>query len=277
MDSGLAGKRALITGGTTGIGLAIAKALAHEGVNVAVASRSARPAAIEELRGLGVRAEWIQADVSVVEGVAGMVTQAHEALGGLDLFVNNAAGTWHEAITRLTEEAWSSTLATNLTACAFACREVGRIFISQGHGSILIVGSTAAHTPLYRESSYRVSKAGLKSLMEVVSIELAPYSIRVNLLTPGAFLTELTRDLPARQTGGAMVPLRRPGKVEELGAAAVMLLSDTLSSYTTGSELVVDGGLHLRPLDLYTDEELRALNEVSVGGSTNHPGASSPD
>jgi NAD(P)-dependent dehydrogenase (short-subunit alcohol dehydrogenase family) len=261
VDSGLAGKRALITGGTTGIGLAIAKALAREGVDVGVASRSARPAAIEELRELGVRVEWIQADVSAVEGVTRMVTEALEALGGLDLFVNNAAGTWHEPITRLTEDAWSRTLATNLTACAFACREVGRIFIAQGNGSILIVGSTAAHTPLYRESSYRVSKAGLKSLMEVVSIELAPYSVRVNLITPGAFLTELTRDLPARQMGGTAVPLRRPGRVEELGATAVLLLSDALSSYTTGAEVVVDGGLHLRPLDLYSDDELRALNE----------------
>lgn len=275
MDSGLAGKRALITGGTTGIGLAIAAGLAREGVDIGVASRSARPAAIEELRELGARVEWIQADVSAVEGVTRMVTEAREALGGLDLFVNNAAGTWHEPITRLTEEAWLRTLATNLTACAFACREVGRIFISQEHGSILIIGSTAAHTPLYRESSYRVSKAGLKSLMEVMAIELAPYSVRVNLLTPGAFITDLTRNLPARQMGGAMVPLRRPGKVEELSAAAVLLLSDTLSSYTTGSELVIDGGLHLRPLDLYTDEELRALNEPSIGDRANHPGASS--
>jgi 3-oxoacyl-[acyl-carrier protein] reductase len=265
LDVGLAGKCALITGGTTGIGLAIAMALAREGVDVGVASRSARPAAIDALRGLGVRAEWIQADVTTVSGVKRMVAEAHKALGGLELFVNNAAGTWHEPITRLTEEAWSRTLATNLTACAFGCREVARTFISQGHGSILIIGSTAAHTPLYQESSYRVSKAGLKSLMEVVAIELAPFSIRVNLLTPGAFLTELTKNLPTRQTGGAMVPLRRPGKVEELGATAVLLLSDTLSSYTTGSELVVDGGLHLRPLDLYTDDELRALNEVSVG------------
>lgn len=276
MESGLAGKRALVTGGTTGIGLAIAVALAGEGVDVCVASRSARPAAVEELRGYGVHSEWIQADVSTVEGVTRMVKEARTALGGLDLFVNNAAGTWHEPITRLTEDAWSRTVATNLTACAFACREVGRIFISQRHGSILIIGSTAAHTPLYRESSYRVSKAGLKSLMEVVAIELAPYSIRVNLLTPGAFITELTRNLPARQMGGAMVPLRRPGKVEELGAAAVLLLSDTLSSYTTGSELVVDGGLHLRPLDLYTDEELLALNEAGVADRADHPGASSP-
>lgn len=265
MDAGLAGRRALITGGTTGIGLGIATALAQEGADIVVASRSARPAAVHELRGLGVNAEWIQADVSTEAGVTRMVADANRVFGGIDLFVNNAAGTWHEPITRLTEDAWSHTIATNLSACAFACRETGRIFISQGHGSILIVGSTAAHTPLYRESSYRVSKAGLKALMEVVAIELAPFAIRVNLLTPGGFLTELTKDLPARQMGGAMVPLRRPGRVEELGAAAVLLLSDQLSAYTTGAELMVDGGLHLRPLDLYTDAQLRELNEAKAG------------
>jgi NAD(P)-dependent dehydrogenase (short-subunit alcohol dehydrogenase family) len=254
-----------VTGGTTGIGLAIASALAREGVDVAIASRSNRPEAIAALQAVGVRAEWVQADVSSEDQVVRMVVSARDALGGLDLFVNNAAGTWHEPITQLTADGWSRTLATNLSACAFACREVARAFISQGHGAILIVGSTAAHTPLYKESSYRVSKAGLKSLMEVIAIELAPFKIRVNLLTPGAFLTELTRHLSMRQMGGSMVPLRRPGEVDELGSAAVLLLSDKLSSYTTGAELLVDGGLHLRPLDLYTDEELAALNRTAEG------------
>jgi NAD(P)-dependent dehydrogenase (short-subunit alcohol dehydrogenase family) len=251
-----------VTGGTTGIGLAIATALAREGVDIAIASRSNRPEAIDALRSAGVTAEWVRADVSREDEVVKMVASAREALGGLDLFVNNAAGTWHEPITRLTADAWSRTIATNLSACAFACREVSRLFIAQRHGAVLIVGSTAAHTPLYKESSYRVSKAGLKSLMEVIAIELAPFKIRVNLLTPGAFITELTMHLSTRQMGGSMVPLRRPGEVTELGPAAVLLLSDKLSAYTTGVELLVDGGLHLRPLDLYTDDELAALNRT---------------
>jgi NAD(P)-dependent dehydrogenase (short-subunit alcohol dehydrogenase family) len=252
-----------VTGGTTGIGLAIASALAGEGVDIAIASRSNRPGVIDALHAAGVRAVWVQADVSREEEVVRMVASAREALGGLDLFVNNAAGTWHEPITRLSSDAWARTIATNLSACAFACREVSRLFISQGHGAVLIVGSTAAHNPLYKESSYRVSKAGLKSLMEVIAIELAPFKIRVNLLTPGAFLTELTAHLSSRQMGGSMVPLRRPGEVNELGPAAILLLSDELSAYTTGAELLVDGGLHLRPLDLYTDDELAALNRAT--------------
>jgi NAD(P)-dependent dehydrogenase (short-subunit alcohol dehydrogenase family) len=260
MQAGLKGARALITGGTTGIGLGIAEALATEGVDIVVASRRRRLEALVSLRGLGVHAEWIQADVSSEEGVIRMMSDAQKTFGGLDLFVNNAAGTWHEPITHLSNASWSRTLATNLSACAFGCRQAAQLFIAQGHGAILIVGSTAAHVPLYRESAYRVSKAGLKALMEVVAIELAPYSIRVNLLTPGAFVTELTKDLSPRQMGGALIPLRRPGQVAELGAAAVLLLSDKLSSYTTGSELVVDGGFRLRPMELFSDEELSDLN-----------------
>jgi NAD(P)-dependent dehydrogenase (short-subunit alcohol dehydrogenase family) len=262
MDAGISGLRALVTGGPTGIGFAIAEGLAQEGANLVLASLSPGAEAAQQLKDLGVGAEWIYADVSSEDGVVSMVESAVQVFGGIDLFVNNAAGSWHEPITKLSSAAWEKTLATNLSACAYGCREVGRHFIEQGHGSILIVGSTAGHVPLYRESAYRVSKAGLKSLMEVVAIELIPYGIRVNMLTPGAFLTNLTKDLPARQMGGPFIPSRRPGKVSELAAAATLLLSDRLSSYTVGAELVVDGGFRLRPMDLLTDEEISALNAL---------------
>lgn len=98
--------------------------------------------------------------------------------------------------------------------------------------------------------------------MEILAIELAPFGIRVNMLTPGLYLTRLTSnfDLDRQKRMKVDIPLRRPGNPEELGAAAVLLLSDRLSSYTTGSELVVDGGLKLRPLPLFSDEEIRNLN-----------------
>ncbi len=263
METGLKGARALITGGRTGIGFAVAEGLAQEGARLVLASRSSGEGAAEALRRLGADAEWIHGDVSSEEGVVQMVEEAWSVFGGLELFVNNAAGTWHEPITHLTGRAWADTLATNLSACAFACREVGRRFISQRRGSVLIVGSTAAHVPLYRESSYRVSKTGLKALMEVLAIELIPFGIRVNLLTPGAFITELTKDLPPSQMGGEFIPLRRPGQVRELAASAALLLSDQLSSYTVGAELVIDGGFRLRPMSLFTDEEIVALNAPS--------------
>ena len=260
MDAGLRGMRALITGGPTGIGFGIAEGLAREGVKLVIASRRPGTEAADKLRGFGVETEWVHADVSSEAGVVKMVEDACQVFGGLDLFVNNAAGSWHEPITKLSASSWEKTLATNLSACAYACREVSKRFISQGHGSVLIIGSTAAHVPLYRESAYRVSKAGLKALMEVLAIELIPFGIRVNLLTPGAFITELTKDLPPRQMGGASIPIRRPGEVAELAAGAVLLLSDRLSSYTVGTELVIDGGFRLRPMDIITDDQIVALN-----------------
>lgn len=264
MEASLRGSRALITGGTTGIGLAIAAALATEGVNIAVASRTPRPEALLSMRALGVNAQWIEADVSSEADVTQMFEAAQQAMAGLDLFINNAAGTWHQPITRLTADAWTQTLATNLSAFAFGLREAARVFINQERGCILAVGSTAAHVPLYREASYRTSKAGLKSLVELAAIELAPFGIRVNLLTPGAFLTSLTKDLPARQMDGSLIPLGRIGDTREIGHAAVFLLSEAMSSYITGIELVVDGGFRLRPMDLFSHSELRQMNQTTV-------------
>jgi len=263
MDPQLRGKRVLITGGGTGIGLGIALGLASEGVDVAIASRSPHPEAIERIEQRGVRACWIQTDLSLEDEVVRMVAEATKALGGLDLFVNNAAVGLHEPITRLTAASWHQTIATNVGACAFACREVARLFIAQGHGSILIVGSTAAYNPTYRETSYRAAKAGLKAIMEVLAIELVPYGIRVNMLTPGGFPTGLVAGLPASQTSGVEVPMRRLGRVEELVGAAALLLSDALGSYMTGADVAVDGGFHLRPMRIWSDDEIRELNSCT--------------
>ena len=201
MDSGLKGMRALITGGPTGIGFGIAEGLAREGTNLVLASRRPGDEAVRRQRRSGVDCEWVQPHASSEDGVIRMVHQAWQVFDGLDLYVNNAAGTWHEAITKLTSDSWEKTQTTNVSACAYACREVGRRFIGQGRGSLLIIGSTAAHVPLYRGSAYRVSKAGRTTLMEVLAIELIPFGIRVNLLTPGVFLTELTRDSVAASDG----------------------------------------------------------------------------
>lgn len=263
METGLKGKRALITGGGTGIGRAIALALGKEGVDVAVASRDPDPRTIEEIASLGVRGMAIRADVSEEEQVVRMVKEAIEGLGGLDVYVNNSAGHWDEPVTKVTSEGWFNSINTNLSACIWACREVGRHFIAQGQGSILIVGSTCVYTPLYKETGYRVSKTGLRAYMELLAVELAPFGIRANMLTPGYFHTRVSAHLSGEKELRVLntIPLRRAGDLErDIGPAAVLLLSDALSGYTTGSELVVDGGLKLRPLPYYTDEEIREMN-----------------
>lgn len=263
MDTGLSGKTALITGGASGIGLGIAKALASEGVHLAIAGLEPDPHAIAQLRAIGVKVEAMDVDVSKEAQVVDMVKKAVSAFDRIDLYVNNAAWAWHQPITRLDTESLMNTLSTNLFACIWACREISNHMIARRSGAILIIGSTAMLTPLYKESSYRISKASLMYYSEVLALELAPYKIRVNVILPGFHLTKLSSagmGEEALRKIIAEIPLRRPGTVEEIGNQAVVLLSDKLSGYTTGASIVIDGGLHLRPLPFYSDEDLLRLN-----------------
>jgi NAD(P)-dependent dehydrogenase (short-subunit alcohol dehydrogenase family) len=262
MDAKLKDKTALITGGTSGIGRQIALSLADEGVHVALASRNRSTEVVEEVRARGVRAIWIAADVSREADVVSMVAQTIKELGQLNLYVNNAATAEHQPVTKITPAAWRKVLDTNLSACLWSCREVARHMIAQGGGSILIVGSTAMYTPAPREAVYRVTKCGLKSLTQSLAVELAPHHIRVNLLVPGHYRTRLTAGIPPviEERLKREIPLRRFGSLPECGHAAVMLLSDELSGYTTGAELVVDGGLSLRSLNFSSEEELVRMN-----------------
>lgn len=262
MDSGLNGKKCLITGGNTGIGLGMVSALAKEGVELAIAGLQETPEVLQELERLFGRVVYRKVDVSDERQVVEMVQWAVETLGALDLFINNAAVALHEPVTRLTSENFFKTLNTNLAACVWAGREVSKHMISQRSGSILITGSTVRFCPSYSEAAYRISKMGLKMYMETLAIELAPYGIRVNMLTPGHHRTALTAgisvEVESKMRGE--IPLRRLGAPSECGGAAVLLLSDRLSSYTTGTEIVIDGGLSLRPLPIRTDEEIWKLN-----------------
>jgi NAD(P)-dependent dehydrogenase (short-subunit alcohol dehydrogenase family) len=266
MDAGIRGNVALITGGSTGIGRGIALALAQEGVHIAVASRSPDPQVKAEIEAYGVKCLLLKADVSQEAQIIEMVQQTIAGLGRLDFYVNNAAAHWDEWAMQLTSQAWNNSLQTNLTACALGCREAGRLFIAQGHGSILIIGSTARYAAAHKEIAYRVTKSALYAYMEALAVELAPHGIRVNLITPGGFPSKLfdkfVNDHGGKEAEEAVAnqcPLRRIGKVEEIGATAVLLLSDKLSGYTTGSDYVIDGGYHLRPLELFTDQEIRQL------------------
>lgn len=262
VDAGLRGKTALITGGSNGVGRAIALALAAEGVHIAIADIERQDQTLGEIEAYGVRALYIPADVSQETQVVNMVSSTISQFGHLDLFINNAAVAHHQPITHITTDVWLKTLHTNLSACIWACREVCRHMIAHQQGSILIVGSTAQYTQAYKEAAYHISKTGVRVFKNTLALEMAPFGIRVNLLVPGHHVTRLTSRIP--ETTEAIlkqqIPLRRFGSPEELGAAAVLLLSDKLSPYTTGAELTVDGGLHLRPLPLFSDDEIRAMN-----------------
>jgi len=250
LDTDLHRKSGLITGGASGIGQALAVALAHEGVRVAVADIRQADETLAQIAKKGGESFHLPVDVGVESQIVAMVEEASRRLGGLDIFVNCAATTRHELTTEITSKSWYETLDVNLSACVWACREVARLMTPLRRGSILIIGSTANYTPAPSEGSYRVSKAGLKAFMQVLALELAPYNIRVNMLTPGPFRTPLVARVPeeARRAVVSQVPLQREGDPGELSAAALLLLSDRLSPYTTGAELIVDGGLSLRAI-----------------------------
>ena len=269
METGLRGKTALITGGSSGIGKGIALALAGEGVDLAIASRHPDPAAIAELQAQGVRCIAIEADVSREADVVAMVAKAIAEFGHLDIYVNDAAWTWHQPVTQIDSDSWYRTLNTNLSACMWACREVGRHMIAHRSGSILIVGSTVRFNPSYRETSYRVSKEGLRMYMQDLAIELAPYGIRVNMVTPGHFRTRMTSTVPeaTERKMLELIPAHRFGDPIEIGNVACLLLSDRLSGYIIGADLVVDGGLTLRPLPLFTAEQIEAMNQSDAAAT----------
>lgn len=262
MESGLKGKKCLITGGNTGIGLGMATSLAAEGVELAISGLQETPEVIEQLRRMSGQAIFKKVDVSEEQQVVAMIEWAIAGLGELDLFVNNAAVALHEPITRITSEKLFKTFNINLAACVWAGREVAKHMIERGTGSILITGSTVRFCPAYTEATYRISKMGLKMYMETLAIELAPYGIRVNMLTPGHHRTALTAGVSpsVENVMKEQIPLRRLGMPSECGPAAVFLLSDRLSSYITGTEIVIDGGLGLRPLPIRSDDEILKLN-----------------
>lgn len=262
MDTGLTGNRTLITGGARGIGFAIAAALAREGARLAIADLDPDPEALEVLGRLSPGVVSIRADVGREADAIRMVEEAESSLGGIDLFVSNAGAAWHEPVTQISGESFYQTMNTNLAGCVWGARETARRMTSQRQGAMLIVGSTVRFCPAYAEGAYRAAKTGLKAYMETLALELAPFHIRVNMLTPGHFPTRLTAGLPEEKAQRLRreIPLRRFGSTDELGPAALFLLSNRLSSYITGAEIVVDGGLALRALALHSEDEIQNWN-----------------
>ncbi|MCL5103786.1 MAG: SDR family oxidoreductase [Armatimonadetes bacterium] len=258
-------KKVLVTGGGVGIGLAISLALADEGADVAIANRNLYPEAEKEIRGRGGKVVSIKADVSKEEDVNRMVKEAIDGLSGLDCYVNNVAAHWDQPMLKVTSEAWYNTVATNLSSCVFACRETCKHFAKQGSGSILIIASTATYTLFPGEFAYRCTKTALVPYMENLAAEMAPFGVRVNMITPGHFITRMTGGLDSeselyKQVMEA-IPMHHPGDAyKDIGPQAVLLLSDKLAGYTTAANVLIDGGIRLRVCPWRSDEETRQMN-----------------
>jgi len=271
MDLNLKGKNALITGGERGIGRDICLSLAQEGVNIAycdIKIEEGDGSTQECIRGKGTKAFVREVDVSDESQVIRMVQDTILELGCIDIFVSNAGIIEWEPVTKITLECWNKILAVNLTGAMLCTREVARHMVKRKNGVILFTSSTIQFNPAYKEAAYRVSKTGVQVLAETAAIELAPYGIRVNTVSPGLIDSPnwasgvLPRVANDPETGASFmgsIPLGRLGDPNDVGSAFAFLASEK-ASFATGTNIVIDGGFTLRPLVLVTQEEIRKMN-----------------
>ena len=271
MNLGLAGKNALVTGGERGIGREVCLALALEGVNIAycdIKTEDGEDSTKARVRSLGRKAFVKEVDVSQEEQVVAFVQEAIRELGGIDIFVSNAGMIEWEPITRITLECWNRILGVNLTGAMLCTREVARHMVGKRKGVMLFTSSTIQFNPAYKEAAYRVSKTGVQVFAETAAIELAPYGIRVNTVSPGLInspnwakgvLPKAANDPKTGESFMANIPLGRLGLPSDVGSAYAYLASDK-ASFAAGANIVLDGGFTLRPLVLVSQEEIREMN-----------------
>jgi 3-oxoacyl-[acyl-carrier protein] reductase len=234
----LAGKRALVTGASRGIGRAIAVELASGGADVVVGYRSGADEAEEVARVTGGRA--VQADVSNADDARRLVEEA----GDPDILVNNAGLTRDGLIARMPDDDWDTVIATNLGGTFYTCRAVARTMMRRRSGSIVNVSSIVGVHGNPGQTNYSASKAGIIGLTKALARELGPRGVRANVVAPGYVSTQLTNVL-SEELRGAMLantPLGRLGDPEDVARAVRFLCSDD-AAFITGEVLLVDGGL----------------------------------
>jgi NAD(P)-dependent dehydrogenase (short-subunit alcohol dehydrogenase family) len=247
-------KVALVTGGSRGIGRAIAEAFATEGARVAI-NFSQRiddaRATLESIQSRNGKAMLVQADVSSAEAVQGMVEKVAGAHGGIDILVNNAGVNSPTPFMQLSASVFTRTLEINVLGVFYVSQAVARLMIARGKGgSILNVSSLVAHRPFLNMAHYNASKGAVSLLTQSMALELGPHGVRVNEICPASVETDMVRaalqDPKNRKHRLETIPLGRIGQPGDLAGAAVYLCSDD-ASWVTGASLVTDGGLSVIP------------------------------
>ncbi len=243
----LSGRVAVVIGGTSGIGRAIAHGLAEAGADVVCTSR--RPdqveAAAAEIEALGRRTIRCSSDVVDRGSLENLLSASIDSFGKVDIVVNSAGTTKRQPTLDVDEETWNGILETNLTGTLRSCQTFGRHMIANGYGRIINIASLSTFVSLFEVAAYSASKAAVASLTKSLAIEWARHGVNVNAIAPGVFRTALNQKLLDESSRGQEFLLRTPmgrfGNVEELAGAAVFLASEA-ASFVTGEVLVVDGG-----------------------------------
>lgn len=247
----LSGRRALVTGGSRGIGLAIARGLGAAGASIVVNGRNAASldAAVAVLNAEGIAAGSSPFDVTDRAAVARAVAGIEEKQGPIDVLVNNAGMQHRAPLEDFPAEAWHRLMALNLDAVFFVAQEVARAMITRRRGTIINIASVQSELARPGIAPYAASKGAVKMLTKGMATDWGGYGIRVNAIAPGYFRTELNTALVSDPAFSTWVrdrtPLARWGNVEELAGTAVYLASDA-ASFVTGHILAVDGGITAR-------------------------------
>ena len=238
---------ALVTGGSRGIGAAIAAALAADGYDVAVGYRGGADAAagvVAAIEATGRRGVALAADVAVEDEAAGLVSATEDALGPIDALVLNAGITRDGLFMRMSSEDWQSVIDTNLTGAFYVTRAALRGMLKRRGGSIVAVSSVVGLTGNPGQANYAAAKAGLIGMVKSLAREAGGRGVRVNAVAPGYIATDMTADLPdaTRDQILGATPLGRLGTPEDVAGVVSFLCSDA-AGFITGSVISIDGGL----------------------------------